>query len=156
MRIGILSDTHNLLRPEALAHLRGCDHILHAGDVCDAAVLDTLESIAPVTAVRGNNDQGPWAQTLPRTALVRLGGALFYLVHDIADIDIDPAAVGVRVVVTGHSHRPAQEERDGVLYLNPGSAGPRRFRLPISAAEVQVADGAILAAHTTVLVPDGR
>ncbi len=141
LRVGLISDTHNLLRPEAAAFLRGSDLIVHAGDICDVAVLDALRAIAPTTAVRGNNDRGAWAATLRESELVEVGGVVLYAIHDIAAIDIDPEAAGVRVVVSGHSHQPSAEERDGVLYVNPGSAGPRRFRLPISIAELRV-DGA--------------
>ncbi|MBT2301675.1 metallophosphoesterase family protein [Variovorax paradoxus] len=141
-RIGLISDTHGLLRPEALAFLRGCEHIVHGGDIGDAAILEALAAIAPVTAVRGNNDRGAWAEAVPETALVELGGVRLYAIHDLAQLDIDPVAAGVRVVVSGHSHRPRAEERDGVLYVNPGSAGPRRFRLPISAAELLIDGGA--------------
>ena len=145
MRVGLVSDTHGLLRPELLDFLRGSEHIVHGGDVCDAAVLDALRAIAPVTAVRGNNDRGAWAAGLRESELFRLGDVLVYAIHDLAGIDIDPGAAGVQVVVSGHSHRPAIEERDGVLYVNPGSAGPRRFRLPISAAELIVDRGRVSA-----------
>ncbi|CAN7188463.1 MULTISPECIES: metallophosphoesterase family protein [unclassified Variovorax] len=142
-RIGLISDTHGLLRPEALAFLRGCEHIVHGGDIGDANILEALAAIAPLTAVRGNNDRGAWAEAVPDTALVEFGGLRLYAIHDLALLDIDPVAAGVRVVVSGHSHRPRTEERDGVLYVNPGSAGPRRFRLPISAAELKIDDGVV-------------
>jgi putative phosphoesterase len=145
MRIGLISDTHGLLRPEVLDFLRGSDHIVHGGDVCDAGVLETLRAIAPLTAVRGNNDRGAWAAGLRESELVRLGDVFLYAIHDLAEIDIEPRAAGVQVVVSGHSHRPAIDERDGVLYVNPGSAGPRRFRLPISAAELAVEGGRVSA-----------
>ena len=145
MRVGLVSDTHGLLRPEVLAFLRGSDHIVHGGDVCDAAVLDALRSVAPVTAVRGNNDRGAWAAGLRESELVRLGEVLVYVIHDLAEIDLDPGAAGVQVVVSGHSHRPAIEQREGVLFVNPGSAGPRRFRLPISAGELTVDEGRVSA-----------
>lgn len=138
MRVGLLSDTHGLLRPEVLAFLRGSDHIVHGGDVCDPQVLEALRAVAPVTVVRGNNDRGAWAAGLRESELVRLDELYLYAIHDLADIDIEPRAAGVRVVVSGHSHRPSIEERDGVLYVNPGSAGPRRFRLPISAGELAI------------------
>jgi uncharacterized protein len=144
-RIGLVSDTHGLLRPEVESFLRGSDAIVHGGDICDPRILDVLAGIAPLTAVRGNNDHGPWALRLPKTALVELGGIRLYAVHDVADLDIDPAAAGVRVVVTGHSHKPVIGERDGVLHVNPGSAGPRRFRLPISAGEIVVDAGQVSA-----------
>lgn len=141
MRIGLISDTHNLLRPQALAFLHGCDHIVHAGDICEPAVLRQLQAIAPLTAVRGNNDHGPWAQALRETELVQLAGIWLYVIHDLGELDIDPAAAGVRVVVSGHSHKPLTQERDGVLFVNPGSAGPRRFTLPISIGELVVDEG---------------
>jgi putative phosphoesterase len=138
MRIGLISDTHGLLRPAVLEFLRGSDHIVHGGDVCAPGVLDALRALAPVTAVRGNNDRGAWAEALRESELVRLGDLFVYAIHDVAEIDIEPRAAGVRVVVSGHSHRPSVDERDGVLWVNPGSAGPRRFRLPISAGELTV------------------
>ena len=147
MRVGLISDTHGLLRPEVLAFLHGSEHIVHGGDVCDAGVLETLRGIAPVTAVRGNNDRGAWASALRASELVRLGDAHLYVIHDLAEIDIEPRAAGVQVVVSGHSHRPAIEERDGVLYVNPGSAGPRRFRLPISVGELVVEGGGRVSAR---------
>jgi putative phosphoesterase len=138
MTIGIISDTHGLLRNEAMAALAGVDHILHAGDVGDPGILAALAQIAPVTAIRGNIDtQGACAE-LPPTEAVELGGKLFYLVHSVHDLDIDPIAAGIDVVVSGHSHKPGIERRGDVLYLNPGSAGPRRFKLPISVALVSV------------------
>jgi uncharacterized protein len=138
MRIGVVSDTHGLLRAEAVAVLQGCDHIIHAGDLCDGSVLAALSAMAPLTAVRGNNDKGSWASQLPEADLVRLGDASIYVIHDLARLDIDPYAAGVRVVVSGHSHQPSVEIREGVLFLNPGSAGPRRFKLPISIAELTI------------------
>jgi putative phosphoesterase len=131
MRVGLISDTHGLVRPEALAALRGVEHILHAGDIGGPAVLEALGSIAPVTAIRGNNDSDAWGRTLPDMDLVELGGAWIYLVHDLGELDIDPVAAGVHVVMSGHSHKPAIFHEDAVLYVNPGSAGPRRFTLPI-------------------------
>ncbi len=130
VRIGLISDTHGLLRPEALAALAGSERIIHAGDIGDAAILDRLAAIAPVTAVRGNNDVGPWARKLPATDSLRIGRHTILVIHDLAELR--GAAVRADVVVAGHSHRPASELREGVLYVNPGSAGPRRFRLPIS------------------------
>jgi putative phosphoesterase len=120
------------VRPEALAALAGSDHILHAGDIGTPEVLAALRAVAPVTAVRGNNDHGPWAEAIAEREMLQLAGAWFYMLHDLEALDIDPVAAGVRVVVTGHSHKPVREERDGVIYLNPGSAGPRRFKLPVS------------------------
>jgi len=143
LRIGLISDTHNLLRPQVLEWLRGSDHILHAGDICGEPVLQELARIAPLTAVRGNNDQGAWAQRLPERELVRLAGAPILVLHDLADLRRAPDASGAATVVTGHSHRPGVEQRDGVLYVNPGSAGPRRFKLPISAGELLVQDGRV-------------
>ena len=138
LRVGLISDTHGLLRPEALKFLGGSDHIVHGGDVCDASVLEALAAIAPVTAVRGNNDHGSWASRLRETELFRLGEVFVYAIHDLAQLEIEPHAAGVQVVVSGHSHRPLVERRAGVLYVNPGSAGPRRFRLPISVGELIV------------------
>ncbi|MEJ8835143.1 metallophosphoesterase family protein [Ramlibacter sp. AN1133] len=145
MRIGLVSDTHDLLRPEVLDYLRGSDHIVHAGDVCGEAVLQELARIAPLTAVRGNNDRGAWAQRLREQELLRFGGATILVVHDIADLGRAPDTGGAATVVTGHSHKPRVEERDGVLYVNPGSAGPRRFKLPISAGELIVERGRVTA-----------
>jgi uncharacterized protein len=136
MTVGVISDTHGHLRPEAVADLRGVDHILHAGDVGDPTILDRLREIAPLTAIRGNVDtHGPCSLLLP-TEAVELGGCLFYLVHSIHDLDLHPAAAGIGVVVSGHSHKPFIDWRDGVLYLNPGSAGPRRFSLSITLARI--------------------
>jgi uncharacterized protein len=139
--LGLISDTHGLLRDEAIDALRGSDHIVHAGDICDAAVLQALSRVAPVTAVRGNNDRGPWAQTLPADAVVQLADATLYVIHDLAELTLDPAAAGFDIVVHGHSHRPGSRMHDGVLYLNPGSAGPRRFSLPICVARLKIEAG---------------
>jgi len=136
--IGVISDTHGLLRPEATAALAGAEHILHAGDVGDARILDQLRQIAPVTAIRGNVDVHGECSLLPPTEAVEVGGKLFYLVHSVHDIDIDPIAAQVDVVVSGHSHNPGIEHKNGVMYLNPGSAGPRRFKLPVSVALVRI------------------
>ena len=130
--IGVISDTHGLLRPEALAALRGSEHIIHAGDVGKPEILDELAEIAPVTAIRGNIDKGIWARKLPETEVVELSGVSMYVLHDLKTLDLKPRAAGFKVVISGHSHVPKQEMRDGVLYFNPGSAGPRRFKLPIS------------------------
>ena len=127
MLIGVISDTHGLLRPEILATLAGVDHILHAGDVGDPAILDILREIAPVTAIRGNVDVFGDCALLPETEAVELAGHLFYLVHSIHDLDINPEAAGIAMVISGHSHQPEIETRNGVIYLNPGSAGPRRL-----------------------------
>jgi uncharacterized protein len=148
MRIGLISDTHGLLRPEAMAFLRGCDHLIHGGDIGHAGILKELAALAPLTAVRGNNDHGPWAAGLPETAFLEVGGVLIQVIHDLAELGAPRA--GVRVVVSGHSHMPAMAERDGVLYVNPGSAGPRRFRLPVSVGELQVEDGAATARLVTL------
>ena len=142
MVIGVISDTHGLLRPEALAALAGCEHILHAGDVGEIGILEALRGIAPVTAIRGNVDVAGACGELPATDVVELGGRLFYLVHSVADLDIDAKAAGVACVVSGHSHKPGVTVRGGVMYLNPGSAGARRFRLPVSVAKVRVVGGA--------------
>lgn len=145
IRVGLISDTHGLLRPEALAFMRGRDLILHAGDICDGSVLAELGAIAPTTAVRGNNDAGPWASGLRESETVEVGGVLIHIVHDIGKLAIDPAAKGVAVVVFGHSHKPSVESRGGILFVNPGSAGPRRFKLPISVGELVVEDGRAIA-----------
>jgi putative phosphoesterase len=139
--IGVISDTHGLLRDEAVVALRGSDYIIHAGDVGDPAILDRLRRIAPLTAVRGNIDREAWARTLLKTEVLSLEGLEIYLLHNIADIDLKPEAAGFSAVVYGHSHVPKQEMRNGVLYLNPGSAGPRRFRSPVTIARMQVRDG---------------
>jgi hypothetical protein len=141
MLIGVISDTHGLLRAEALAALRGVEHILHAGDVGDIAILDELRKIAPVTAIRGNVDVSGACGELPATDVVELGGKLFYLVHSVHDLDINPAVAGVAMVVSGHSHKASVRARDGVIYFNPGSAGPRRFSLPVTLGFVTVEDG---------------
>ena len=143
-RVGVISDTHDLLRPEALVALRGCDLVLHAGDVCGPEVLQALREIAPVIAVRGNNDHGPWAEVLPETATVSLDGISVLMVHDVKTLPFD-AARRVDVVIAGHSHQPRRERRDGVLFFNPGSAGPRRFRLPISMGRLDVEGGRLRA-----------
>jgi uncharacterized protein len=143
MLIGVISDTHGLLRPEALAALAGVEHILHAGDVGDAGILEALRGIAPVTAIRGNIDLHGGCAALPATEMVELGGRTFYLVHAIEDLDISPAAAGVEGVVFGHSHKASVERRGGVLYLNPGSAGPRRFQLPVTLALVTVSEAGV-------------
>jgi len=137
--LGLISDTHGLMREEALRALQGSDQIIHAGDVGRPEILDALRGIAPVVAVRGNIDKGPWASVLPATAVAEAGDARIYVLHDIHDLDLDPAAAGFDVVVSGHSHQPGAIERGGVLYVNPGSAGPRRFRLPVTVARLEVA-----------------
>jgi putative phosphoesterase len=150
MRIGLISDTHGLLRPEALDFLAGADHIVHGGDIGGPDILERLAAIAPLTVVRGNNDTAPWTRALPETARVDFGPVALYAIHDLKLLAIDPRAAGVRVVVSGHSHRPACVERGGVLYVNPGSAGRRRFSLPISTAELRI-DGAAVEARLLTL-----
>jgi putative phosphoesterase len=138
MRVGLISDTHGLLRPEALDFLRGSDHIIHAGDITGPEILPPLAAIAPLTIVRGNNDRGAWAREIPETAILRLGQVAIYVIHDLKELPLDPAGEGMRVVVSGHSHKPLCSEQGGVLYVNPGSAGRRRFTLPISVGELLV------------------
>jgi hypothetical protein len=136
--IGLISDTHGLLRPEALRSLDDCDLIIHAGDVGDPQILETLKTIAPVFAVRGNVDTEPWALALPETEVVETDPATIYVLHDIHGLDLDPVAAGFHIIVSGHSHKPARTEHDGVIFLNPGSAGPRRFDLPVTVARLNV------------------
>ncbi len=150
-RIGLISDTHNLVRPEALQYLAGCDAIIHAGDICNQAVLDALAQIAPVTAVRGNNDIDEPVASLPTHVKLTVQQVTILVVHDIADVGDDPRREGIDVVVTGHSHKPSISERDGVLFVNPGSAGPRRFKLPISAGML-IVEGARASATFDSLV----
>lgn len=138
LRIGLISDTHGLMRPQVLDFLRGCDHILHAGDICDPRIIETLSTIAPVLAVRGNNDHGEWAEKLGETATIRFGEIGIYVLHDLTQLAIDPSRMGIRVVVSGHSHKPDVHHHGDVLYVNPGSAGPRRFSLPIATAELLI------------------
>jgi putative phosphoesterase len=138
LRIGIVSDTHGLLRPEAEQGLAGVAHIIHAGDIGREDVLVRLRRIAPVTAIRGNIDTADWAKHYPDTQAVQLGGRSFYVLHDLQELQIDPAVCGIDVVVSGHSHRPRIQTIDGVLYLNPGSAGPRRFKLPVTLATLEI------------------
>jgi putative phosphoesterase len=136
--IGIISDTHGLLRPQALTALAGSHLIIHAGDVGKAEILPALRAIAPLYAVRGNVDKGEWAKTLPKTEVVEVAGLFLYVLHDVNELDLDPAAAGFAAVISGHSHRPSIEKRNGVLYLNPGSAGPRRFNLPVTVARLHL------------------
>ena len=138
MIVGLISDTHGLMRESALAALRGSALILHAGDVGTGAVLEALGALAPVIAVRGNVDKGGWASALPSTAIAEAGPARIYMLHDLHELDLDPFAAGFHLVVSGHSHKPGQTERGGVLYINPGSAGPRRFHLPVTLARLDV------------------
>jgi putative phosphoesterase len=144
-RIGLIADTHNLLRPAARSFLRGCDHIIHAGDICEASILQELATIAPVTAVRGNNDRGSWADYLQEIELLQLHQVLILVIHDLAQLKRSPLPAGVRVVISGHSHKPLVRETNGILYVNPGSAGPRRFKLPISVGEIVVEGGSVSA-----------
>ena len=144
VRVGLISDTHGLLRPEALDGLRGSDFIVHAGDIGDPAVVAELARLAPVTAVRGNIDKGAWADVFPETAVLEVGGGVvLYVLHNIDELNIDPAVAGFRVVVFGHSHQPSMRWRDGVLFVNPGSAGRRRFSLPVSIGSLVVEDGVV-------------
>jgi putative phosphoesterase len=136
--VGLISDTHGLLRPEALVALQGSDLIIHAGDVGKPEIIEQLRALAPVVAVRGNIDKGAWASQLPLTAVAEAGSALIYVLHDIAELDLDPVAARFNVVVSGHSHKPGHIERNGVMYVNPGSAGPRRFSLPITVARLDL------------------
>jgi uncharacterized protein len=137
-RVGLISDTHGLLRREARECLAGCDFIIHAGDVGEPSILERLGEIAPVTAVRGNIDKGHWADALPVTEVLEVEGKLFYVLHALEDLDLDPVAAGIHAVISGHSHRPAIDTRGSVLYVNPGSAGPRRFSLPICVGRIKV------------------
>jgi putative phosphoesterase len=141
--VGVISDTHGLVRPEALAALAGSDLILHAGDVGAPEVLEALRAIAPVTAVRGNNDHGAWAEKLAETEVIDAGGAQLFMIHDAKQLDLDPRASGFAAVVAGHSHQPRCELRDGVLFFNPGSAGPRRFKLPIAVGKLTIKKGVV-------------
>ena len=141
MRIGVISDTHGLLRPEALAALQGCERIIHAGDIGKPQVLDELRELAPLEAIRGNVDSGDWAASMPDSLDLRLGGLRIHVTHDVKTMGVDPLVEGIDVVIAGHSHQPKIEETNGVLYLNPGSAGRRRFKLPISLALLDIEDG---------------
>ena len=136
--LGIISDTHGLMRPEAIKALAGTTLIIHAGDIDTPEVLEILHTVAPVVAVRGNNDKGNWAQALPETEVVEVGGVALYVLHDVKALDLDPVAAGFQAVISGHSHRPGMVKRQGVLFLNPGSAGPRRFNLPVSVARLSI------------------
>jgi uncharacterized protein len=145
IRVGLISDTHGLLRPEATRFLSGCHLILHGGDIGGPAILEELAKLAPLTTVRGNNDRGPWAEHLKETELVSVGEILIYLIHNAAHLRGEPLAAGIRVVVSGHSHQPMIEQRGGVLFVNPGSSGPRRFKLPVAAGELTVLGSAVAA-----------
>jgi putative phosphoesterase len=154
--LGVISDTHGLVRPEALAALAGVERIVHAGDIGAPDVLDALGRIAPVTAVRGNNDRERWAADIPETDVLEIGDVSLYVLHDLHELDLDPRAAGFAAVIAGHSHQPRMEERDGVLYLNPGSAGPRRFKLPISLARLTVTGGRLRAELVTLDIPAAK
>ena len=142
-RVGLISDTHGLLRPQALDFLQVSDHIIHAGDIVERQTLEQLAALAPLSAVRGNNDRGPWAEALPESVTLTLAGVAIHVIHDLSELAIDPATDGVRVVVAGHSHKPSCAERDGVLHVNPGAAGRRRFTLPVSVGELLIEEGAV-------------
>jgi putative phosphoesterase len=145
MIIGVISDTHGLLRPEAVELLRGSHHILHAGDIGAPEIIPELEKIAPVTAIRGNVDTQAWARRFAETEVVKLAGLYVYILHDANTLDLSPKAAGFAAIISGHSHKPNQEIKDGVLYFNPGSAGPRRFKLPISMGRLEIVDGKVSA-----------
>ena len=148
--IGIISDTHGLMRPEATDALRGTDAIIHAGDIGSPEVLEKLRALGEVVAIRGNNDRAAWAHALPETAQMKVEQAKIYIIHNVQDLDFNPAAAGYRVVISGHSHHPSIKEKGGVLYLNSGSAGPRRFKLPIAVARLKIADDAVEAELITI------
>jgi uncharacterized protein len=156
LQVGLISDTHSLLRPEAIAALRGSDYIIHAGDICDPEILSALEEIAPVTAVRGNNDRGAWASLIHETAMLQVGATFIYVIHDLAEMAMDPRAAGIHAVISGHSHRPLSALRDGVLFVNPGSAGPRRFNLPVSVGRLVVSGTKVEAQLLELRLTDGR
>jgi putative phosphoesterase len=143
MRVGVISDTHGLLRPEAIVAMRGFDHILHAGDIGDPAILDQLRRLAPLTAIRGNIDRSGRCAQLPATEWIQLVGHKLYMLHDINELDLNPVAAGIAAIISGHSHKPSIGWRDGVLYFNPGSAGPRRFKLPTSVGILEMQDRGI-------------
>lgn len=145
VKIGVISDTHGLLRPEAEQGLAGVAHIIHAGDIGRPEIIDRLRRIAPVIAIKGNVDTAPWATRYPETRTVKLGGRTIYILHDLNELKLDPSSRGIDVVISGHSHRPRIEETNGVLYLNPGSAGPRRFKLPVTVATLEVTTGGVRA-----------
>ena len=142
--IGVISDTHGLLRPEAVAVPRGSDFIVHAGDIDEAAILENLAELAPVTAVRGNVDCGPWAKKVPTSAVLEIGGVSIYVIHNLLQLDLKPEVAGFAAVISGHTHVPKQENKNGVLYFNPGSAGPRRFQLPVSVGRLVVHDAKVV------------
>ncbi len=143
MIVGIISDTHGLLRPEAVQALEGSEHIIHAGDIGAQDIIPALQEIAPATVIRGNIDHEPWTRQYQETEVVELAGAHLYVIHNVHELDLNPKAAGFAAVISGHSHQPGQSTKDGVLYFNPGSAGPRRFKLPISVGRLQIIDGKI-------------
>lgn len=143
VRIGLISDTHGLLRPEAMRALQGVERIIHAGDIGNAIILERLATIAPLVAIRGNNDQGSWADVLPAEQMVEAGGARLYVLHDLKELDLNLDSADVQVVISGHSHRPSINAQNGILFVNPGSAGPRRFKLPVSVAFLGITEGNI-------------
>ena len=149
--IGVISDTHGLLRPEALAALRGSDHIIHAGDIGDPAILKSLGEIAPVAAIRGNVDRDPWAKKIPATNVLGVAGVSIYILHNLNELDLKPEAAGFQVVVSGHTHKHKSETKNGVLYFNPGSAGPRRFRLPVTVGRLRLQDRKVSAEIIEIL-----
>ena len=149
--IGVISDTHGVLREAAAEVLRGCDLIVHAGDIGNLDLLEQLRAIAPTIAVRGNNDKGAWAKALPMTEVIQAGDLYLYVLHELSELNLDPKAAGFAAVISGHSHRPKAERREGVLFLNPGSAGPRRFALPIALARLQIVGGSL--SHEIVELP---
>ena len=151
VRVGLISDTHGLLRREAWAFAGGCDYIIHGGDIGSAAILDELSALAPLIAVKGNNDRQAWAAHLPETEMIRVGGVFIYVIHDISQLDIEPHAAGAQVIVSGHSHKPLIELRDGIMYVNPGSCGPTRFNLPLSVGEICI-EGTKVRARTVELI----
>jgi putative phosphoesterase len=154
IRIGVISDTHGLLRPEAIESLRGSDYIIHAGDVGAPEILDELRALAPLTAVRGNVDKDEWAQKLPESEVLEVAGIAIYVLHDLTQLDLKPKAAGFAVVVSGHSHVPKQEQRDGVLYFNAGSAGPRRFKLAVSIGKLILENGRAKGEILPLLITD--
>jgi putative phosphoesterase len=143
MKIGVISDTHGLLRPGAVEMLRGSEHIIHAGDIGAPEIVPALERVAPVSAIRGNVDREPWTRRFPETEVVELAGLRIYIIHDVHALDLDPKVAGFAAVISGHSHQPKQEVKDGVLFFNPGSAGPRRFRLPVSLGRLEIVNGRV-------------
>ncbi|HEX3912599.1 MAG TPA: metallophosphoesterase family protein [Steroidobacteraceae bacterium] len=152
MRVAVISDTHGLLRSEALAFAAGSDYIIHGGDIGSAEILERLSAIAPLIAVKGNNDRQPWAAHLPASEMIRVGGIFVYVIHDLKRLDIEPHAAGVNVIISGHSHKPRLDRRDDILYFNPGSCGPKRFTLPISLGEMRV-HGSRVRARIVELIP---